>query len=64
MKALAVILICSFGTAPDDCTKQTAQDILYYSVPLAECGMAAQSIVAQQAGDRANNSFVKVYCRQ
>lgn len=58
----AVILICGLGLAPSACTERSAQDVIRIKVEPAICAMAAQSVVASEAGLRAQGRQVKVLC--
>ncbi|HEY5226788.1 MAG TPA: hypothetical protein VIJ06_08360 [Methylovirgula sp.] len=58
----AVILICSLGMASSACTERTADDVVHVKVPPAICAMAAQTIIASEAGARAQGRSVKVIC--
>lgn len=58
----AIILICSLGMAPQACTAQTAEDVIRIKVAPAACAMAAQSVVASEAGMRAQGRQMKVVC--
>ena len=46
---LAVVLICGIGTAPSDCTRDTALDVVSTPVPTPmACAMAGQTMVARE----------------
>jgi len=58
----AIILICNLGLAPSACTERSAEDVIRIKVQPAICAMAAQSVVASEAGLRAQGRQVKVVC--
>jgi hypothetical protein len=58
----AVILICGLGVAPQACTPRTADDVIRIKVQPGACAMAAQSVVAGEAGLRAQGRQMKVIC--
>lgn len=58
----AIILICGLRLAPSACTEHSAEDIIRIKVQPAICAMAAQSVVASEAGLRAQGRQVKVVC--
>jgi hypothetical protein len=58
----AIILICSLGMTPQACTANTAEDVIRIQVAPTVCAMAAQSVVASEAGMRAQGRQVKVVC--
>lgn len=58
----ALILICGLGMAPQACTLKTAEDVIRIKVAPTACAMAAQSVVASEAGMRAQGRQVKVVC--
>jgi hypothetical protein len=62
MMIQAIILICGLGLAPSACTEQSAEDVIRIKVPATVCAMAAQSVVASEAGLRAQGRLVKVLC--
>jgi hypothetical protein len=55
----AIILICA---SLADCTEQTAIQVERVRVPLIACGMASQTIIAAEAGQRAEGAIVKTIC--
>lgn len=64
MNFIAVVLICSLGTAPDDCTRETALDVVTRPVPTPfACMMAGQSVVAREQL-LADGRFTKVACER
>ncbi|MHB8885794.1 MAG: hypothetical protein ACYC5H_12105 [Methylovirgula sp.] len=58
----AIILICGLGLPPQSCTEKTADDVIRIKVQPAICAMAAQSIIAGEAGARAKGRRMKVIC--
>ncbi|MGB8276964.1 MAG: hypothetical protein WCF20_03385 [Methylovirgula sp.] len=58
----AIILICGLGVAPNACTEHTAEDVVRVKVPPTICAMAAQSVIAGEAGTRAEGRLMKVIC--
>jgi hypothetical protein len=58
----AIILICSLGMTSQACTAKTAEDVIRIKVTPAACAMAAQSVVASEAGMRAQGRQMKVVC--
>ncbi|GEP00527.1 hypothetical protein [Methylobacterium haplocladii] len=63
---LAVILVCMFSTAPADCTRATALDVVTRPVAMpTECGMAGQVVAADSLGvDRAERRYIKIVCEK
>ena len=57
-----IVLICLAGTPQEACTERTAQDVQYIEAPILACGMAAQSALARQAGDRENGMTTRMIC--
>ena len=66
----AVILICAATLSPQDCTRQTAEDVLIVPVSPESFSMcarvaqkqAASSLVGERA--RADGLWIKVECRR
>lgn len=58
----AIILICGLGLAPQACTERSADDVIRVEVQPTVCAMAAQSVIAGQAGARAKGRLMKVIC--
>ncbi len=58
----AIILICALGLTPSACTERTADDVIRVKVQPTICAMAAQSVVAREAGMRADGRRMKVIC--
>lgn len=58
----AVILLCAMTLSTQTCTKDTADDVIHAKVPATACMMAAQTIVAGEAGFRAQGRLMKVIC--
>ena len=51
---LAVILVCSLGTSPADCTRETALDVVTRPVAMPmECATAGQVVGASSLDVRA-----------
>lgn len=59
----ALILICALGVQPQACTEHSAEDVIRVKVPAITCGLAAQTIVAGEAGERTRGRQMKVICR-
>ncbi|HET6374598.1 MAG TPA: hypothetical protein VFF88_00980 [Methylocella sp.] len=56
-----IVLICLSALR---CNELQAEDIIIVKhVPLAACGLAGQTVLAGQAGDRAAGHTVKIICR-
>lgn len=60
----AIVLICGLGMSPSACTEKTAEDVIRVKVQPVICAMAAQSVVAGEAGMRAEGHQMKVVCRK
>lgn len=58
----AAVLLCLSGMARESCTIKTAEEVSYFRAPVGACGLAGQTIIAGQAGDRAATMFVKTIC--
>jgi hypothetical protein len=58
----AIILICGFGMTASACTEHTADDVIHVKVPPTICALAAQTVVAGEAGTRAQGRSMKVIC--
>ena len=58
----AIILICGLGLDASTCTVGTAEDVIRIKVQPAICAMAAQTVVASEAGLRAQGRQMKVLC--
>lgn len=58
----AVILICALGLSPQACTERTADDVIRVQVQPVICAMAAQSVIAGEAGARTAGRRMKVIC--
>lgn len=57
-----MIILACVSSAP--CDEKTAEDVtIVKHVPLAACGLAGQTVIAAQAGERANGHRVKIICR-
>ena len=58
----AIILICGLGLSPPSCTEKTADDVIRIKAQPTICVMAAQSVIAAEAGARAKGRRMKVIC--
>lgn len=57
----ALLLICALGTPQDQCTEANAE-VQRVEVPMTLCGMALQTVLAGQAGDRAEGGVPRLVC--
>lgn len=56
-----IILICLSASQYDEVS---AEDVtIVKHVPVSACGLAGQTVIAGQAGDRAKGQTVKIICR-
>ncbi len=63
---LAVILVCALGTAPGDCTRDTALDVVTRPVAMPmECAVAGQVVGASSLDVRVEDGrYLKVACER
>lgn len=60
---LAVVLVCSLGTAPEDCTRSTALDLIVRPVSLPTECMKDGGVVAAEVFDTTGR-YAKTICER
>jgi hypothetical protein len=63
---IVYILMCAASTAPSDCDRRTAVDVVLGPEARNEimCGLAAQEMFAQTALQPKDGEYLKIFCQR
>lgn len=62
---LAVVMVCALSTAPADCTRATALDVVVQPVGLpTECMRVGPMLAASVFGDHLEGRYAKTACER